>query len=247
MLSTGYPSNVSTKTEVIDLEDSNVVCKDLDNFPIELYGSVGGNLASIPIICGGEFYNGSLYSFNKCYKYKEGGWQHFVTMIDRRSGAAGIVYDNALHIFGGFDYNEETPLKSSEIINEDGSTTEGPQLPEKIVYHAMASINSTLSVLTGGYSYDDTITDRTWYFSHTTQQFQPGPNLLERRNWHSSATITNQETKERILVVAGGYRNSDGFLSSTELLINGEWETGKNHSVIICFIQLERILLLSGY
>ena len=45
LLSTGYPMDFSTKTEVIDLLDSNVVCKDLDNFPIEgLYESAGANL-----------------------------------------------------------------------------------------------------------------------------------------------------------------------------------------------------------
>ena len=72
LLSTGYPKNLATKTEVIDLEDSNVICDDLENFPMEIVEGVGAILASIPIICGGTFWNqGSPYSphsFDKCFK-----------------------------------------------------------------------------------------------------------------------------------------------------------------------------------
>ena len=148
---TGY--NVARKTEVIDLEDSNVICEDLEDFPLEISGAVGANLASTPIICGGGgFYNGSFHSSDKCFKYIEGGWQHFATMIERRRLAAGIVYKNALHIFGGkdSDTNPSTKLQSSEIVKADGSTTEGPQLPTPITGYAIASINSTVSILTGG-------------------------------------------------------------------------------------------------
>merc|ERR1711971_744926 len=35
LISTGWPLNPATKTEVIDLEDSNVVCEDLADFPLE--------------------------------------------------------------------------------------------------------------------------------------------------------------------------------------------------------------------
>ena len=104
MISTGHPSNNATKTEVIGLEDSNVICEDLEDFPLEVSGAVGANLTLTPIICGGEIYNGSSKdSSDKCFKYMEGGWQHFATMIERRASAAGIVYNNALHIFGGQD------------------------------------------------------------------------------------------------------------------------------------------------
>ena len=42
MISTGYPRSSATKTTVIiDLEDSNVICEDLDDFPMEMYVGVG--------------------------------------------------------------------------------------------------------------------------------------------------------------------------------------------------------------
>ena len=186
----------------------------------------------MPIICGGYFNNGSAHSSEKCFVYipKFGlGWQYFVSMIDRRAGAAGIVYENGFHIFGGYDRSTSTLLQSSEIVNEDGTTTEGPQLPMPMHFHAIASINSSVSIITGGIPkanlYDKT--DKTWYFNHATREFQPGPNLLKPRTYHSSATITDQESKEKIVIVAGGQTHAGYYVNTPEFLINGEWETGK--------------------
>ena len=228
IISTGYPRNSFTKaTEVIDLEDSNVMCEDLKDFPMELDDAVGANLASTPIICGGHFYtDGINHSSDKCFKYMEGGWQRFDTMIERRDYPAAIVYNNAFHIFGGRDY--DTILQSSEIVNEDGSSTEGPQLPTPIYLHAIASINSTVSIMTGGLTNVDS--EKTWYFNHASQEFQPGPNLLEVRHSHSSGTVTDQETKEKMVIVAGGIGYYDRDLDSTEMLLNGEWTTGKTQN-----------------
>ena len=66
----------------------------------------------------------------------------------------------------------------------------------------------------------------TLYFNHVTQEFITGPNLLEDRRGHASGTIIDQETGERIVVIAGG--KSSEFLDSTELLFNGKWHAGKN-------------------
>ena len=66
----------------------------------------------------------------------------------------------------------------------------------------------------------------TLYFNHVTQEFISGPNLLENRRGHASGTITDQETGERIVVIAGG-KNSF-YLDTTELLFNGKWHAGKN-------------------
>ena len=231
MISTGFPTNSGTKTEVIDLEDSNIICEDLEDFPIEIDGAVGANLASTPIICGGVFNDGSLHSSDKCFEYIEGGWHHFATMIEKRAFAAGIVYNNALHIFGGHDWDTTTTLISSEIVQADGSTTLGPQLPTPNYIHAIASINSTVSIISGGNAYlDDNYTDKTWYFDHVSQEFQPGPNLLQPRLLHSSGTVTDQETKEKIVIKVGGFYID--YLDSTEMLLNGEWVTGKTQNQI---------------
>ena len=234
MISTGYPSTNATKTEVIVLDDSNILCEDLEDFPMEIGAGIGAKLASTSIFCGGILsYNESYYSSDKCFKYTKGGWQHFATMVQRRVNAAGIVYNNALHIFGGYDYDTFTTLQSSEIINEDGSSTLGPQLPIPIQSHAIASINSTVSILTGGYT--NTSSYKTWFYNHESQQFQAGPNLLGARYDHSSGIVTDQETKEKMTIIVGYKNFNNTHLDSTEILLNGQWMTGK-------IIQIQRIV-----
>ena len=155
-------------------------------------------------------------------------------MRNRRSAAAGIVYNNAFHIFGGTDTDENTRLQSSEIINKDAtSSIEGPQLPIPIHGHTITSINSTVSIIAGGYT--GTYSDKTWYFNHASREFQPGPNLLEGRTSHSSGTIMDQDTKEKIVIVVGGLnggisQGTSTYMDSTEILLNGEWMAGKIHN-----------------
>jgi hypothetical protein len=50
------------------VENSNVICKDLEDFPIEVYAAIGTNLTSMPIICGGR----SSLPSDKCFKYNSG-------------------------------------------------------------------------------------------------------------------------------------------------------------------------------
>ena len=52
---------------------------------------------------------------------------------------------------------------------------------------------------------------------------------MEQRIGHTSGIVVDQETNENIVVVAGGRSGSD-YLDSTELLISGEWQQGKNHA-----------------
>ena len=40
--------------EVIDLEDENVICDNLPEFPVKnVYAAMGGLINGIPVICGG--------------------------------------------------------------------------------------------------------------------------------------------------------------------------------------------------
>ena len=200
---------------------------------IEIGMAVGAKLASLPIVCSGHWQSSAGYhSSDKCFSYVEGEWQHFATMIRRRAEAAGIVYNNGFHIFGGREEETNTILQSSEIVKEDGSSTEGPQLPANISAHAIASINSTVSIITGGLTvnaYPNNYSDKTWYFNHATQEFQPGPNMLEARTGHTSGTIIDQESKEKMVIIAGGESSAwpPGLRDSTDILLNGQWVTGR--------------------
>merc|ERR1719362_772802 len=142
-------------------------------------------------------------------------------MNEKRGNAAGIMFKNKFHVFGGED-GSLLPLQTSEIISIDGAVEDGPELPEAVSSHAITSINSTVSLLSGGVISATGYSPRTWFFNHETQAFSSGPSLLESRYAHGSATIVDKVTKAKIPMVTGGYNGGD----STELLINGMWQSG---------------------
>jgi hypothetical protein len=228
-------SSKKTTTEIFDVIDGKI-CTDLADFPVEIGYSVGANLQGTPIVCSG--YENSFGVSDKCYQFVDDAWQEFATMNRARGFAAGIIYDKKFHIFGGTDGSAK---KSTEIVSADGVVIDGPVLPIGVSSHTITSINTTVSILSGGGQYDaindiSYSLDQTWYYNHATQEFKPGPTLLEKRNSHASATIIDKITKANIPVVSGGITmagnngNSYVVLDSTELLIHGEWQAGKLHT-----------------
>ena len=199
--------------------ESGETCADLADFPVENEVAVGTNLNGTPIVCGG-YSSGYLRT---CYKLTNGGWQEFASMNEKRGYAAGIMFKNKFHVFGGYDGSSR--LQTSEIISIDGAVEYGPELPESVYLHAITSINSTVSILSGGATSATSYSPLTWFFNHETQAFSSGPSLLEGRSLHGSATIVDKVTKAKIPMVTGGYGNA-GRLDSTELLINGMWQSG---------------------
>ena len=132
------------------------------------------------------------------------------------------MFQNKFHIFGGYDSGIK--LQTSELISIDGGVEYGPSLPTAVYFHAITSINSTVSILSGGYTSASYYSPLTWYFNHETNIFSPGPSLLEGRYYHGSATCVDKVTKAKIPIVTGGYNGAK--LDSTELLINGQWQSG---------------------
>ena len=226
MITTGGPGNLIKPTEVVDVE-SVEICADLADFPVKNTQAVGANLDGSPIVCGGYFY--PTY-YQTCYKFTNAGWQVFTSMKEPRYLAAGVMYKNEFHVFGGssgrWTSSGVNLLKTSEIISIDGGVRDGPELLEAVHMHAITFVSSTVSILSGGREGGTTYpSTRTWYFNHETNVFSSGPNLLVGRERHGSASIVDKVTKAKIPVIAGGY-NGFVWLDSTELLINGMWQSG---------------------
>ena len=206
------------KTEIVDVANG-VSCSDMADFPVEIHHAVGANLDGTPVVCGGVGPSG--YS-KKCYRFTDGGWEEFVSMKVKRSAMPGVMYNKKLHVFGGWDGS--TTLQTSEIINVDGEVSDGPNLPNAIDAHAITTINDTVSLLSGGWTYANSKSAQTWYYDHATEVFTSGPNLQKGRYYHGSATNVDKVTKAKIAVITGG--NNNNRMDSTEMLINGQWQTG---------------------
>ena len=73
----------SEKIEVIDIEDDNVVCDDLPEFPNKsIFGAMGGLLHGKPVICGGAgASNEGETAYDQCYSYdKTRLWKPFAQL-----------------------------------------------------------------------------------------------------------------------------------------------------------------------
>ena len=117
--------------------------------------------------------------------------------------------------------------RTTEIISIDGGVEYGPDLPEAVCHHAITSITSTVSLLSGGITTNaNNYSPLTWYFNHETNIFSAGPSLLEGRYQHGSATCVDKVTKAKIPIVSGGKGSGNVYLDSTELLINEQWQSG---------------------
>jgi hypothetical protein len=166
------------------------------DFPVELIRAVGANLDGTPVVCGGGV---SWTQSNKCYRFTNGLWEEFASMNEKRVFTAGVVYNDKLHVFGG--YSGSSYLQTSETINLDGTVSDGPDLPEPFRLHAMTSINDTVSLLSGGSTNYHIYSVQTWFYNHDTEAFTSGPDLLEGRREHGSAINVDKVTKANIVVV----------------------------------------------
>ena len=210
------------RTEIINLENEDLTCENPEDFPMKnIADSVSANLGTSPVICGGTNFNDVL---DTCSRLINGTWETFATMSTGRYAAAGVVHENTLHVFGGSEVYYGAILKSTDIITVDGKVRQGENLPAPLYRHAIASVNSTTSIISGGYG-NFSGSALTFYYNHLTQIFTSGPSLNQLRWDHASGTVEDKKTKEKFVVVTGGSFYSD----STEILVDQHWQTGKKY------------------
>jgi hypothetical protein len=219
----GY-SNIDT-CEVINLASSASSCKNPPNFPAKVYGAIGGlKFKENPIICGGEHNNDES---NKCYSFENNEWVSSASMNSVRvNAAAAQLKDGKLIVTGGFG-GSFSSINSAEMLTEEGWESNIPSLPVAIYDHCMVTVNSTTVMAIGGIQ-DHRESGKTFYFTFGEESWTEGPELKNKRRWHSCGKIRrNKESQEMSIIVAGGYA-SYSIWSSVEILDEGsnEWQTG---------------------
>ena len=123
------------------------MCNNWPKFPIGVKGATGGLIGDSVIICGG--WNGGYY-VDECYSLTSEKATLVTHMSVARMYAASIIInDHTLWVTGG--YTESAFTASTEFVTMTG-TILGPDLPIALEKHAMVAINSTCSIVIGGYS-----------------------------------------------------------------------------------------------
>jgi hypothetical protein len=209
----------------MNLASSASTCKNPPNFPAKVYAAIGGlGFNGKPIICGGRQNN---VGSNKCYSLENNEWVSSASMNSVRDyAAAAQLQDGKLLVTGGYD-GPRSFLNSAEMLTEEGWKSNIPSLPVTIYAHCMVTVNSTTVMAIGGYQ-NGLISGKTFYFTFGDESWTEGPELKNKRGWHSCGKIRrNKESKEMSIIVAGGQYVSS-YLSSVEILDDGsnEWQTG---------------------
>ncbi len=222
----GY--NPSTDTcEVINLASSASTCQNPPNFPAKVYGAIGGlGFKGNPIICGG--WPNDVRS-NKCFSLENNEWVSSASMNSvRRYAAAAQLQDGKILVTGGI--GESGSLNSAEMLTEAGWESNISSLPVTINYHCIVTVNLTTVMVIGGEQNGHIFiySGKTFYFTFGEQSWTEGPELKNKRSYHSCGKIKrDKESQEMSIIVAGGGDGSSA-LSSVEILDEGsnEWQTG---------------------
>jgi hypothetical protein len=213
--------------EVINLASSASTCKHPPNFPAIVRLAIGGlGFKGNPIICGGVQNN---VRSNKCYSLENNEWVSSANMNSVRAyAAAAQLQDGKLLVTGGFDgsgYN----LNSAEMLTKEGWESNIPSLPITIFAHCMVTVNLTTVMVIGGYQNGQDFSGKTFYFTFGEESWTEGPELKNKRWYHSCGKIRrDKDSQEMSIIVAGGYYSGSSIFSSVEILDDGsnEWQTG---------------------
>ena len=149
-------------------------------------------------------------------------------MMKRRL-AASIVVGERIWILGGKEDSNIGTTSEFFSVN-DGSSEQGPDLPIGLSEHTATKINSTTSIVIGGYS-SSVESAKTFFYSHQNGQWINGPDLIQARSEHSTCLVTDSVTQESFIVVTGGAYYSSGmrYQDSVEILDKHGtvWTSGK--------------------
>ena len=246
MIASGYPSD-AINTEIVDVEDPNFSCTNIEQFPVGLYAATGGLInGQKPFICGGRDYD---WTHSKdCYLLTDtGSWvkDQRATLTTSRvnAGYGSVVLDNNLVLTGGlfnlgFDY-----LTSIEMVSPN-TTAQAllVQLPTGIYGHCQVLWDSETFFVIGGWTGSRRRVE-SYFINVKTNQRTNGPSLNTARNGHACGEL--DVNGQSFVIVTGGLNSV--YLRSTEVLdksnVGQGWQIGKNLKFFLNICLLDNISL----
>ena len=246
MIATGNPYDDGRNTEIIDVEDPNFSCTNIEQFPVMLEGASGGVInGQTPFICGGRY---GYYTFSvNCYQLKEAGsWakDQRATLSRPRAwaGTGTVVLNNHLVLTGG--YSGSSNLASIEMLSPNATAqTISVQLSTGTRFHCQVLWDSEIFFVIGGWTGSRNRVE-SYFINVKTNQRTNGPSLNTARSSHACGEL--EVNGKSFIIVTGGYHASLE-LRSTEILDKGNvgqgWQIGKNLKFFLNICLLDNISL----
>jgi hypothetical protein len=231
LVTTGLPHYTSVKSEVIDLDDSNNICQDLKDYPIQVRGAVGGLLnQGDPLVCGGYPVT------NVCYVVNQPGQSS--EMLEERAFSASLTLNSThLWITGGHYGNA---LQTSEFVSMGQAAVKGPDLPYAVYLHCLVGVNSSTALLCGGVNNGGYLNE-CHYMDLEDHSWSQGPSMMTKRRQHSCGIFKSAAHQGRNVVIAAGGVDGAVDLDSVEFLdpTTNTWNEGKiyldfNYIIWVC-------------
>ena len=220
LVATGYAGSSwepGRHTEIVDLEDPSFQC-EVGQYPRDAYAAVGGMIGQTPFVCGGH--DGGR--IKNCYSLQENGdWQEDPVAIlgenGRWNAADGdVVLHDQLVLVGGASYKKTMELAG---LNTEVKMLD-IELPIGRGWGCVARWDDDTFIVVGGYhSKDDT-----YFVNIINKTITDGPKLLQGR--HYIACHEMKVNDEEYIVVTGGFRQTDGWLKTTEMLSKSNFGKG---------------------
>ena len=145
MVAKGISTRYIIDVEVIDIDDAEKKCSNLDSSEKDFEGAQGGlNTNSEPWICGGL--DRSIYEegFKDCWTLKDGIWQRIKSLLHPRaySGKSMVAPGSYLFTGGAGSQWRSTKTVERKTNNASRSLTD---LGKTIYQHCQVRFNQTLS------------------------------------------------------------------------------------------------------
>ena len=189
----------------------------------------GGMLGGIPLICGGF---DRQQAYNECHQMAKNNISTFNSHLkSKRADAATTTKGPSLWVTGGYN-NSDGYLKSTEVIQRDGTIVAGPDLPVALDSHTITEIKedeNELYMVIGGRHSGQYHNSTYYHYKTSNGPWLEGPDLKEARAGHTAGLIFDKVNHTQYTVVVGGH-NGSHYLRSMEILKEGsnEWTQGKS-------------------
>ena len=203
-------------------------------------GCFGTMMKNEPIICGGCYRNITDDSGPTVYQDSLIFGQ--IKLLQKRAYATCTNLKNStIWIVGGWNGSQD--LNTTEFIEQDFSSNQGPELPFSIKDHGMIRFHENFVLIFGGIQ-NGCRSNKSWIVDPVNGfEIEPGPTLNSIRHQHSYGKFV---LNGKLYVIAAGGRNeNDEVLDSTEILdctlTNCKWIIGKSIDKSNC-LNLSKIL-----
>ena len=224
----GYTGGRLSDVEVVNpFTNSRPQCTEIDDLPEPRAGMVSVTIGNNIRVCGGTNSSSPYYSnaISSCYQLSGNHWILTTEHLKHpRTYAASIKLDGKIWIVGG----QGSPL-TSELFNGLTNTfEEDVRLPEEMIDHCMAAINSTHTYIIGRQGLSDE-NKMAYIVSHLTNPFtfrKLKPTITERQGSACAVILqTSWYPQERnILFVAGAHffgHSTEMYLPYQEKWVDG--------------------------